>query len=33
VGFVRIYRWIDIVAGWFFTGLFAAGISGLVRRE
>jgi hypothetical protein len=30
---IRFYRWLDIVVGWFFTGLFAAGISGLVRRD
>jgi hypothetical protein len=30
---IRFFRWLDIVAGWFFTGLFAAGISGLVRRD
>jgi hypothetical protein len=32
-GFIRFFWWLDIVAGWFFTGLFAAGISGLVRRD
>lgn len=32
-GFIRFFWWLDIVAGWFFTGLFAAGISGLVRRN
>ena len=30
---IRIVRWIEIVAGWFFTSLFVAGIAGLVRRD
>jgi len=30
---VRLFRLIDIVAGWFFTSLFVAGISGLVRND
>jgi hypothetical protein len=30
--FIRCFRWLDIIAGWFFTALFAAGVSGLVRR-
>jgi hypothetical protein len=33
VGFIRFFWWLDIIAGWFFTLLFAAGISGLVRRD
>jgi hypothetical protein len=32
-GFVRFYRWLDIITGWFFAGLLAAGVSGLVRRN
>ncbi len=31
--FVRLFRWIDIVAGWFFTSLFVAGVAGLVRAD
>lgn len=31
--FVRLFRWVDILAGWFFTSLFVAGISGLVRSN
>ena len=30
---VRLFRLVDIVAGWFFTSLFVAGISGLVRND
>jgi cytoskeletal protein CcmA (bactofilin family) len=30
---VRVFRWLDIVAGWFFTSLFVAGITGLVRKS
>ena len=30
--FVRGFRWLDIAAGWFFTSLFVAGITGLVRK-
>jgi hypothetical protein len=33
VWLIRFFRWLDILFGWFFTGLFAAGISGLVRRD
>jgi hypothetical protein len=33
VWFLRFYRWLDIIAGWFFTGLLAAGVSGLVRHD
>jgi hypothetical protein len=32
-GIVRLFRWIDIVAGWFFTSLFVAGVAGLVRSD
>jgi hypothetical protein len=28
-----LFRWIDIIAGWFFTSLFVIGISGLVRSD
>ncbi len=31
--FVRVFRWFDIIAGWFFTSLFVAGVAGLVRKE
>jgi len=31
--FIRFFWWLDMVFGWFFTGLFFAGISGLVRRD
>lgn len=31
--YLRIYLWIHILAGWFFTSMFVAGFTGLVRRE
>jgi hypothetical protein len=30
---LRIYRWIHILAGWFFTSMLIAGISGLVHKS
>ncbi len=33
VGLVLFFRWVYIVLGWIFTVLFAAGVSGLVRRD
>jgi hypothetical protein len=32
-GLVRSFRWIDIVAGWFFTSLLVAGVARLVRSN
>jgi hypothetical protein len=31
--FLRCYLWAHILLGWFFTSMFIAGITGLVRRE
>ncbi|HEY7554930.1 MAG TPA: hypothetical protein VIH18_08975 [Candidatus Binatia bacterium] len=31
--FVRLFRWVDIIAGWFFTSLLVAGVSRLVRSN
>lgn len=31
--FVRGWMWFEIVSGWFLTVLFAAGVTGLVKRE
>lgn len=31
--FLRVYLWIHTLAGWFFTSMFVAGITGLVRRN
>jgi hypothetical protein len=31
--FVRLFRWLDIIAGWFFTSLLVAGVSRLVRSH
>ena len=30
---LRCYLWVHILCGWFFTSMFIAGITGLVRRE
>jgi len=32
-GVLRCYLWLHILLGWFFTSMFIAGITGLVRRE
>jgi hypothetical protein len=32
-GLVRSFRWMDIVAGWFFTSLLVAGVTRLVRSN
>ncbi len=32
-GFLRWYLWVHIMLGWFFSAMFLAGITGLVRRE
>ena len=31
--FLRVYLWIHIMAGWFFTSMLIAGISGLVHKS
>jgi hypothetical protein len=31
--FMRFYRWVHIVFGWFFTTMFVAGVTGLVQRR
>jgi hypothetical protein len=32
-GFLRWFRWLQILFGWFFTTMFIAGVTGLVRRD
>lgn len=29
---LRVYLWIHIAAGWFFSTMFVLGITGMVRR-
>ena len=31
--FLRCYLWVHILLGWFFSLMFVAGVTGLVRRE
>ena len=31
--YLRWYLWAHILLGWFFTSMFIAGVTGLVRRE
>jgi hypothetical protein len=31
--FLRRFRWVQICLGWFFTTMFVAGISGIVRKD
>lgn len=30
---LRWYFWVHILAGWFFTTMFVAGVTGLVRKD
>ena len=32
VGFLRLYMWLHILAGWILTSLLVVGLSGLVKR-
>jgi len=31
--FLRGYRWLQIILGWFFTAMVVAGIADIVRKD
>ena len=32
-GLLRHYLWMQIIAGWLLTGIFIAGLTGLIRND
>ena len=32
-GTVRIYLWLQIIAGWLLSAIFIAGVTGLIRND